>query len=61
MTYKLLLIMEVLLTTTVRSRHSNHMDTAIGHEVEGDLQAHGYPILWLQYLQGDGASADALG
>ena len=22
-------------------------------EIEGDLQAHGYPILWLQYLPGD--------
>jgi predicted nucleotide-binding protein (sugar kinase/HSP70/actin superfamily) len=30
-----------------------HMDTGIGHEIEGDLQAHGYPILWLQYLPGD--------
>ena len=27
-----------------------HMDTGIGHEIEGDLQAHGYPILWLQYF-----------
>jgi predicted nucleotide-binding protein (sugar kinase/HSP70/actin superfamily) len=27
-----------------------HMDTGIGHEIEGNLQAHGYPILWLQYL-----------
>jgi predicted nucleotide-binding protein (sugar kinase/HSP70/actin superfamily) len=30
-----------------------HMDTGIGHEIEGELQAHGYPILWLQYLPGD--------
>jgi predicted nucleotide-binding protein (sugar kinase/HSP70/actin superfamily) len=30
-----------------------HMDTGIGHEIEGDLQAHGYPILWLQYLPDD--------
>ena len=30
-----------------------HMDIGIGHEIEGDLQAHGYPILWLQYLPGD--------
>ena len=22
----------------------------IGHEIESDLQAHGYPIVWLQYL-----------
>ncbi len=29
------------------------MDTGIGHEIEGDLQAHGYPILWLQYLPGE--------
>ena len=27
-----------------------HMDPGIGHEIESDLQAHGYPILWLQYL-----------
>ncbi len=27
-----------------------HMDTGIGHEIESDLQAHGYPILWLQYF-----------
>jgi predicted nucleotide-binding protein (sugar kinase/HSP70/actin superfamily) len=25
------------------------MDTGIGHEIEGNLQAHGYPIFWLQY------------
>ena len=30
-----------------------HMDTGIGHEIEGELQAHGFPILWLQYLPGD--------
>jgi len=30
-----------------------HMDTGIGHEIEGELQAHGYPILWLQYLPND--------
>lgn len=30
-----------------------HMDTGIGHEIEGELQARGYPILWLQYLPGD--------
>jgi predicted nucleotide-binding protein (sugar kinase/HSP70/actin superfamily) len=30
-----------------------HMDTGIGHEIEAELQAHGYPILWLQYLPGD--------
>jgi predicted nucleotide-binding protein (sugar kinase/HSP70/actin superfamily) len=27
-----------------------HMDPGIGHEIEVDLQAHGYPILWAQYL-----------
>jgi predicted nucleotide-binding protein (sugar kinase/HSP70/actin superfamily) len=27
-----------------------HMDTGIGHEIETDLQAYGFPILWLQYL-----------
>ena len=30
-----------------------HMDTGIGHEIGAELQAHGYPILWLQYLPGD--------
>ena len=27
-----------------------HMDPGIGHEIESDLQAYGYPILWVQYL-----------
>jgi predicted nucleotide-binding protein (sugar kinase/HSP70/actin superfamily) len=27
-----------------------HMDPGIGHEIESDLQAHGYPIVWMQYL-----------
>ena len=27
-----------------------HMDPGIGHEIEADLQAHGYPILWAQYF-----------
>ena len=27
-----------------------HMDPGIGHEIEVDLQAYGYPILWAQYL-----------
>jgi predicted nucleotide-binding protein (sugar kinase/HSP70/actin superfamily) len=27
-----------------------HMDPGIGHEIEADLQAQGYPILWAQYL-----------
>jgi predicted nucleotide-binding protein (sugar kinase/HSP70/actin superfamily) len=30
-----------------------HMDPGIGHDIEGELQAHGYPILWLQYLPAD--------
>ena len=30
-----------------------HMDTGIGHEIEVDLQAHGYPILWTQYFPTD--------
>lgn len=27
-----------------------HMDTGIGHEIEGNIQANGFPILWLQYM-----------
>ncbi len=27
-----------------------HMDSGIGHEIEADLQACGYPILWMQYF-----------
>src|SRR4029453_7952792 len=27
-----------------------HMDTGIGHEIEAELQAHGYPVLWAQYF-----------
>jgi predicted nucleotide-binding protein (sugar kinase/HSP70/actin superfamily) len=27
-----------------------HMDPGIGHEIEGHLQSHGYPVLWLQYF-----------
>jgi predicted nucleotide-binding protein (sugar kinase/HSP70/actin superfamily) len=30
-----------------------HMDTGIGHEIEAEIQAFGYPILWLQYLPAD--------
>jgi hypothetical protein len=26
------------------------MDPGIGHEIEVELQTHGYPVLWLQYL-----------
>jgi predicted nucleotide-binding protein (sugar kinase/HSP70/actin superfamily) len=30
-----------------------HMDSGIGHEIEVDLQANGYPVLWTQYLPVD--------
>lgn len=30
-----------------------HMDPGIGHEIDTDLQAHGYPVLWGQYLPTD--------
>lgn len=30
-----------------------HMDPGIGHEIEGELQAYGYPILWVQYFPTD--------
>jgi predicted nucleotide-binding protein (sugar kinase/HSP70/actin superfamily) len=30
-----------------------HMDPGIGHEIEADLQVHGYPILWVQYFPTD--------
>lgn len=30
-----------------------HMDSGIGHEIEVDLQANGYPILWNHYLPTD--------
>jgi predicted nucleotide-binding protein (sugar kinase/HSP70/actin superfamily) len=30
-----------------------HMDPGIGHEIESDLQAYGYPVLWTQYLPTD--------
>lgn len=32
-----------------------HMDTGIGHEIETDLQAYGFPILWMQYFPIDDA------
>lgn len=35
-----------------------HMDPGIGHEIEVDLQAHGYSILWVQHLPTD---ADLMG
>jgi predicted nucleotide-binding protein (sugar kinase/HSP70/actin superfamily) len=31
------------------------MDSGIGHEIEVDLQAYGYPILWVQYFPVDQA------
>lgn len=37
-----------------------HMDSGIGHEIEADLQAYGYPILWTQYLPIDGDLLDWL-
>jgi predicted nucleotide-binding protein (sugar kinase/HSP70/actin superfamily) len=37
-----------------------HMDPGIGHEIEVDLQAHGYPILWAQYLPTDADLMDWL-
>ncbi len=30
-----------------------HMDPGIGHEIEGDLQAQGFPVLWMQYFPTD--------
>ena len=30
-----------------------HMDPGIGHEIDVDLQVHGYPILWVQYIPTD--------
>jgi predicted nucleotide-binding protein (sugar kinase/HSP70/actin superfamily) len=30
-----------------------HMDPGIGHEIEVDLQAYGYPVLWAQYFPTD--------
>jgi predicted nucleotide-binding protein (sugar kinase/HSP70/actin superfamily) len=35
-----------------------HMDPGIGHEIEVDLQAYGYPVLWAQYLPTDGDVLD---
>lgn len=37
-----------------------HMDPGIGHEIEVDLQAYGYPILWVQYLPLDADLLDWL-
>jgi len=35
-----------------------HMDPGIGHEIEVDLQAFGYPVLWTQYLPTDAELLD---
>ncbi len=35
-----------------------HMDPGIGHEIEVDLQAYGYPVLWTQYLPTDAELLD---
>lgn len=37
-----------------------HMDPGIGHEIEVDLQAYGYPVLWAQYLPTDADLLDWL-
>jgi predicted nucleotide-binding protein (sugar kinase/HSP70/actin superfamily) len=37
-----------------------HMDPGIGHEIEGQLQACGFPILWMQYLPLDAEWLDWL-
>ena len=36
------------------------MDPGIGHDIETELQAHGYPVLWGQYLPVDGDILDWL-
>jgi predicted nucleotide-binding protein (sugar kinase/HSP70/actin superfamily) len=35
-----------------------HLDPGIGHEIDTDLQACGYPIVWSQYLPLDGELLD---
>lgn len=35
-----------------------HMDPGIGHEIEVELQAYGYPVLWAQYLPTDAELLD---
>jgi predicted nucleotide-binding protein (sugar kinase/HSP70/actin superfamily) len=37
-----------------------HMDPGIGHEIEVDLQAYGYPVLWAQHLPTDADLMDWL-
>src|SRR5580693_8737935 len=36
------------------------MDSGIGHEIEADLQAQGYPILWMQYFPVDDDQMDLI-
>jgi predicted nucleotide-binding protein (sugar kinase/HSP70/actin superfamily) len=36
------------------------MDPGIGHEIEGQIQAAGFPILWMQYLPTDAEWLDWL-
>jgi len=33
---------------------SYHMDPGVGHEIESELQARGYPVIWAQYFPLDG-------
>lgn len=35
-----------------------HMDLGIGHDIDADLQAYGFPILWGQYLPTDAELLD---
>ena len=37
-----------------------HMDPGIGHEIENELQAYGYPVIWGQHLPHDPALMDRL-
>ena len=37
-----------------------HMDPGIGHEIENELQACGYPVIWGQHLPHDAALLDRL-
>lgn len=37
-----------------------HMDPGIGHDIESELQAHGFPVLWGQYLPLDSDILDWL-
>jgi predicted nucleotide-binding protein (sugar kinase/HSP70/actin superfamily) len=37
-----------------------HMDPGIGHEIENELQAYGYPVIWGQHLPHEAALLDRL-